>query len=85
MFGGAGLYHSGLMFGLISEDVAYLKVDDSNRPDFVAAGSKPFRPYRKKGPVLSYYQVPGDVLEDAAAFGDWARKAFTAASRAKRK
>ena len=30
MFGGAGLYHKGTMFGLIAEDIAYLKVDDSS-------------------------------------------------------
>jgi len=84
MFGGAGLFHRGLMFGLIAEDIAYLKVDDSNRGDFEAAGSRPFRPDRNKKTVLSYYQVPGDILEDAAAFGDWARKAFEAASRVRR-
>ena len=31
MFGGAGLYREGAMFGLIADDVAYLKVDDTNR------------------------------------------------------
>ena len=39
MFGGAGLYRDGKMFGLIADDVAYLKVDDSNREEFVQAGS----------------------------------------------
>ena len=85
MFGGAGLYHRGFMFGLIADDVAYLKVDDSNRGDFVKAGSKPFRPYKGKSTVMSYYQVPGDILEDATAFCEWAQKAFEAASRAKRR
>ena len=31
MFGGAGLYRDGKMFGLIADDVTYLKVDDANR------------------------------------------------------
>ena len=35
MFGGAGLYCDGVMFGLIADDVAYLKVDDSNRDDYL--------------------------------------------------
>lgn len=35
MFGGAGLYCDGMMFGLIADDVAYLKADDSNREDFI--------------------------------------------------
>jgi len=48
MFGGAGLYCDGKMFGLVADDVAYLKVDDSNREDFVKAGASPFNPYPDK-------------------------------------
>jgi len=48
MFGGAGLYCDETMFGLIADDVAYLKVDDSNRVDFVRAGASPFNPYPDK-------------------------------------
>jgi DNA transformation protein len=48
MFGGAGLYRDETMFGLIADDVAYLKVDDSNREDFVRAGASPFNPYPDK-------------------------------------
>ena len=45
MFGGAGLYCDGTMFGLIADDVAYLKVDDSNRDDYLGAGSSAFKPF----------------------------------------
>ena len=38
MFGGVGLYHADLFFGIIARDVLYLKVDDVNRPDYEAAG-----------------------------------------------
>ena len=48
MFGGAGLYREGVMFGLIADDVAYLKADDSNRKDFVRAGASPFKPVPDK-------------------------------------
>jgi DNA transformation protein len=85
MFGGAGLYRDGLMFGLIADDVAYLKVDDSTRRDFVKAGSEPFRPYGGKKAMTSYYQVPPDVLEDPDAFCEWARKANEAATKGKEK
>jgi len=34
---------------------------------------------------MSYYKVPGDILEDTAAFSGWARKTFAAASRVKKK
>ncbi len=64
MFGGAGLYCDGMMFGLIADDVAYLKVDDSNRDEFLRAGSSPFRPYPDKKETMSYFEIPADVLED---------------------
>jgi DNA transformation protein and related proteins len=36
MFGAVGLYSDGAFFGLISSDVLYFKVGDSNRPDYEA-------------------------------------------------
>ena len=39
MFGGAGLYRDGKMFGLVADDVIYLKVDDTNRGKYEAVGS----------------------------------------------
>ena len=65
MFGGAGLYRGGTMFAVIADDVAYLKVDDTNRDDFVKAGSAPFLPYpeKNKSTVMSYFEIPAEVLE----------------------
>ena len=48
MFGGHGIYHDGVMIGLIADGVFYLKVDDENRGTFEAEGCKPFT-YRRKG------------------------------------
>lgn len=79
MFGGAGLYCDGVMFGLIADDVAYLKVDDSNRDDFIEAGSSPFRPYPDRTVTLSYYAIPADVLEDRDELAKWARRALSIA------
>ena len=78
MFGGAGLYREGKMFGLVADDVAYLKVDDSNRADFEKAGSSPFNPYPEKGltAVMSYYEIPPEVLENPADLAQWAQRAF---------
>ena len=75
MFGGAGLYREGNMFGLIADDVVYLKVDESNRKWFVKAGSAPFNPYpdKVKPTIMSYYTVPPEVLEDRDAFAQWAQ------------
>ena len=41
MFGGVGLYRAGVFFGILAGDVLYLKVDDTNRPDYERAGAKP--------------------------------------------
>ena len=41
MFGGVGIYGDGLFFALLDNDTLYLKVDDSNRGDFEAAGTGP--------------------------------------------
>ena len=85
MFGGAGLYYDGKMFGLIADDVAYLKVDDSNRKDFVKAGSSPFNPFPDKAKtiVMPYYEVPADILENKDLLGKWAERALGVARKAK--
>jgi len=87
MFGGAGLYCNGAMFGLIADDVAYLKVDDSNREDFVKTGSSAFNPYpeKDKSVVMSYYEIPADVLEDRELLGKWAERALTVARKKRKK
>ena len=78
MFGGAGLYCDGIMFGLIADDVAYLKVDDSNREDFITAGSSVFNPYPDKAKtyVMSYYEIPVDVLENPDQLAIWAQRSL---------
>ena len=85
MFGGAGLYCDGVMFGLIADDVAYLKVDDSNQEDFVKAGSSAFNPFPEKTKtyVMSYYEIPADVLEDPELLGKWAECALAVARKKK--
>ena len=86
MFGGAGLYCDGMMFGLIADDVAYLKVDDSNREDFVRAGSSAFNPFPEKTKtyIMSYYEIPADVLEDRELLGKWAERALAVARKKKK-
>jgi len=75
MFGGVGLYAEGLFFGLIDDDVLYLKADDSNRSDYTSRGMDAFRPFKDK-PLYSmtYYQVPAEVLEEPEELALWARK-----------
>jgi len=83
MFGGVGIYASDRFFALIADDTLYMKVDESNRPDFEARGMGPFRPYGEHGEVMQYYEVPADLLDDPEALRPWAEKAIAAAGRKK--
>lgn len=77
MFGGHSLYKNGVIFAIIADEVLYFKVDDSNRPDYVACGSEPFT-YEAKGKrvSMSYWQVPLEVMEEGVELLQWAEKAY---------
>ena len=83
MFGGVGIYSGDLFFALIDESTLYLKVDDGNRPDFVAEGMGPFMPFGEGGEVMQYYELPADVLEEPARLTPWVEKAIDVARRAR--
>ncbi len=87
MFGGAGIFYGGTMFGLLAQDTVYFKVGEGNRADFEAAGSDPFAYRGRNGReiALSYYALPEALLEDQDLLLDWARKAVAAALEAARR
>jgi DNA transformation protein len=83
MFGGVGLYHRGVFFGILARDTMYLKVDEGNRDDYERAGMKAFKPYpgRARPGTMPYHAVPLEVLESASELAGWALKAIKAAER----
>jgi DNA transformation protein len=85
MFGGVGVYHEGLMFGLVADEVLYLKADADSRAAFAAEGLEPFR-YVSGGKdvTMSYFRAPESVFEDPEQARDWARRAFAAALRGRK-
>jgi DNA transformation protein len=83
MFGCVGIYSGDTFFAIIDNDVLYLKVDDSTRPEFERAGCRPFRPSGNEGETMQYYDVPVAVLEDADALCVWGRKSIAVAIAAK--
>jgi DNA transformation protein len=86
MFGGVGLYAGDVFFGMMAADLLYFKVDDSNRREYEATGSKPFAPYADPAAMtmtMPYYSVPADVLESAPTLVAWAKKAIAVAKNAK--
>lgn len=76
LFGGYGIFHLGLMFGLLADDTLYFKINESNRDRYVKAGSRPF-PH-----LIRYYEVPTDVLEDDAKLHEWAGISIAVAEEA---
>lgn len=83
MFGGAGFYAQGYFFALMDEDTLYFKTDDSNRADYLAAGSPPFAPWGEEGVKLEYYEVPDLVLDNLSRLKVWMQKSIDVAMAAK--
>jgi DNA transformation protein len=84
MFGGAGIYADGVMFALLSSGgTLYLKVDETNEPDFVREGLPPFAPVMKSGKhaVMPYRQMPDRLFDDPDELAQWAERALAAAQR----
>jgi DNA transformation protein len=86
MFGGYGIFKEDLMFGLVADEVLYLKVDQETIQDYVAQGLGPFV-YEKKGKkmAMSYYQAPEEAMDSSSDLCEWAEKAHQVARRAKQK
>jgi len=81
MFGGAGIYAEGTMFGILHGSRVFLKTNESTRVPFIEFGMKAFRP--RRGAVLkNYYEVPADILDDEAELLSWARQALAIATTA---
>lgn len=86
MFGGGGIYRDGLMFGIMDDEMVYLKADDETRARFEAEGSEPFVYSAAKGKevAMGYYRVPERCMDDAGEMAEWARLAYGAALRARK-
>ena len=79
MFGGYGVFESGVMFALITSDgVVHLKAGDANRERFEAAGAE-------KHGRMPYFQVPAVVWDDSEALREWAQEAIDVAHASKKK
>ena len=74
MFGARGLYRRDVFFGIIDDGRFYLRVDEATRPRYEERGMGPFAPLPTRA-MKGYYEVPLEVLEDAAELARWAREA----------
>jgi DNA transformation protein len=85
MFGGAGIYAGGQMFGLLDDGRIYLKVDAVLKADMAAAGSVSWQ-YSRTDKVFeetSYWSLPESAIDDPDEACDWARRALAAAQALK--
>ncbi|MGI8896729.1 MAG: TfoX/Sxy family protein, partial [Casimicrobiaceae bacterium] len=82
MFGGAGIYADGKMFGLLDDDVIYLKADEASAPAFQREGSTPFVYVKDGRPMtMSYWRLPERLYDDPDELAQWARAALALAQR----
>ncbi|MDH5668929.1 MAG: TfoX/Sxy family protein [Nitrospira sp.] len=76
MFGGYGLYHRTVFFGIIHQERLYIKVTPTTVEQYKAHGMKPFRPNSKQM-LRSFYEVPIQIIEDGQQLTEWARASVT--------
>jgi DNA transformation protein and related proteins len=83
MFGKTGVFCDGLMFGMVSDDTLYFRVDDDNRVAFKEAECFPPLNYGKQGRTidLSFWRAPERLFDEPDDLVTWARAALAAARR----
>lgn len=83
MFGKTGVFCDGVMFGIVSDNALYLRVDDQNREGFEEA--RAFAPlnYQKGGQTidLAFWPAPERLFDESEELLAWARAALGAAHR----
>lgn len=85
MFGGFGIYHQGLMFGLVADDELYLKADATSLPEYERNNCSAFE-YTKNNKTfkMSYYLAPEIIYDDPEEAKKWADLAYQSAVRQKK-
>ena len=83
MFGKTGVFCDGVMFGMITDNTLYFRVDDHNRAIFKEAEAFPPLNYAKGGALidLAFWRVPERLIDEPDELLDWARAALAAAKR----
>lgn len=85
MFGGHGVYHQDLMFGLVADDVLYLKGDAESAKLFEDKGLDRFEYVKNGKPMkMSYFLAPEEIYDDPDVARIWAQHAYDAARRSKK-
>jgi len=83
MFGKTGVFCDGVMFGMVTDNMLYLRVDEVNEQAFEEARSAPPLAYEKAGSTieLSFWRAPERLFDEPDELVAWARFALAAARR----
>lgn len=80
MFGGVGIYSGETFFAVIDNDTLFFKVDETLAVKYRERGMPPFAPIPGQKPMMGYYQVPPEVLEDPDGLAAWAKDSIKVAT-----
>ena len=83
MFGGVSISSGAGTFALIDDDTLYLKANKASRPLVEGMGWPAFQPFGGDSSTMSYFAVPGDLLDDTDAIRSWVQLALDAATAAR--
>src|SRR5258708_2605369 len=83
MYGKTGVFCDGVLFGMVTDNMLYLRVDERNREAFKEAASSPPLNYAKGGSTidLSFWRAPERLFDEPDELVAWARVALAAARR----
>jgi DNA transformation protein len=77
MFGGQRIYRRDVIFGIRFGERLYSKVDDRSKGIYVSRGMPSLRPNERQT-LMSYFEVPPEILADREALLSWAKEAMRA-------
>jgi len=77
MFGGFGIYRSGVMFALVAEGELYFKINEEQKQTYQEFGSVPFI-YEKEGKSfeMSYWKIGEEIQENSELFRELAEQSY---------
>ena len=83
MFGKSGVFCDGVMLGMVTDNMLYLRVDEHNRETFKEAAAHSPLNYAKGGNTidLSFWRAPERLFDEPDELVAWAKAALAAARR----
>lgn len=78
IFAGAGIYHQGVLFAVVVDNILYFRVDENSVHPYQEREMPSLCPDSALSPESHFYQLPDDVLRHAQELLFWMRAAVEA-------